>query len=46
MLDNDNIIRASVSEAVEKIPTDEKDYCKCSFIILCVLLFTATVYRE
>ena len=25
MLDNDNIISASVSEAVEKIPTDEKD---------------------
>ena len=33
MLDNDNIINTSVSEAVEKIPTDEKDYCKCSFII-------------
>ena len=31
MLDNDNII-TSVSEAVEKIPTDEKDYRKCSFI--------------
>ena len=23
----------SVSEAVEKIPTDEKDYRKCSFIV-------------
>ena len=33
MLDNDNVISASVSEAVEKIPTDEKDYRKCSFII-------------
>ena len=33
MLDKDNIISASVSEAVEKIPTDEKDYCKCSFIV-------------
>ena len=32
MLDNDNII-TSVSEAVEKIPTDEKDYRKCSFIV-------------
>ena len=31
MLDNDNIISTSVSEAVEKIPTDEKD-CKRSFI--------------
>ena len=27
MLDNDNIISTSVSEALEKIPTDEKDYC-------------------
>ena len=26
MLDNDNIINTSASEAVEKIPTDEKDY--------------------
>ena len=26
MLDKDNIISTSVSEAVEKIPTDEKDY--------------------
>ena len=33
MLDKDNIISTSVSEAVEKIPTDEKDYRKCSFII-------------
>ena len=33
MLDNDNIISKSVSEAVEKIPTDEKDYRKCSFIV-------------
>ena len=29
MLDKDNIISTSVSEAVEKIPTDEKDYRKC-----------------
>ena len=33
MLDNDNIISTSVSEAAEKIPTDEKDYRKCSFIV-------------
>ena len=26
--DKDNIISTSVSEAVEKIPTDKKDYCK------------------
>ena len=26
MLDNDNIISTSVSEADQKIPTDEKDY--------------------
>ena len=32
MLDKDNIISTSVSEAVEKIPADEKDYRKCSFI--------------
>ena len=32
MLNKDNIISTSVSEAVEKIPTDEKDYCKCSFM--------------
>ena len=32
MLNNDNIISKSVSEAVEKIPTDEKDYSKCSFM--------------
>ena len=33
MLDKDNIISTSVLEAVEKIPTDEKDYRKCSFIV-------------
>ena len=33
LLHNENIISTSVSEAVEKIPTDEKDYRKCSFII-------------
>ena len=33
MLDNDNITSTSISEAVEKIPTDEKDYCKCSFVV-------------
>ena len=43
MLDNDNIISTSVPEAVEKIPTDEKDYRKCPFICL---LCTATVYKE
>ena len=33
MLDKDKIISISVSEAVEKIPTDEKDYRKRSFIV-------------
>ena len=33
MLDKVSIISTSVSEAVEKIPTDEKDYRKCSFIV-------------
>ena len=42
MLDNDSIINTSVSKAVEKIPTDEKDYCKSSFVLLC----TATAYKE
>ena len=32
MLHNDNIISISVSEAVEKIPTDEKDYRKFSLM--------------
>ena len=40
MLDKDNIISASVSEAVEKIPTDKKDYRKCSF-----MCFTLHSYR-
>ena len=34
MLDNDNITSTSASEEVEKIPTDERDYRKCSFIVL------------
>ena len=33
LLHNENIISSSVSEAVEKIPTDEKDYRKCSFVV-------------
>ena len=32
MLDKDNVISTSVSEAVEKIPTGEKNYHKCSFM--------------
>ena len=32
MLDKDNIICTSVSEAADKIPTDEKDYRKYSFM--------------
>ena len=32
MLDKDNFISISVSEAVEKIPTDEIDYRKCTFM--------------
>ena len=30
MLDNDNIMTAKASEVVKKVPTDEKDYHKCS----------------
>ena len=43
MLDNDNIISTSVSEAAEKIPTDEKDYRKCSF--MCFTLYSHSIQR-
>ena len=43
MLDNDDAISTNVSEAVEKIPTNEKNHCKC---FLCVLLFTGAAYKE
>ena len=43
MLDKDNIISTSVSEAVEKIPTDEKIIKNAP---LCVSLCTATAYKE
>ena len=43
MLDKDNIISTSVPEAVEKIPTDENDYCKCSFI--CFTLYSHSIQR-
>ena len=35
MLDNDNIMTAKASEVVQKVPTYEKDYHKCS---LCVIV--------
>ena len=41
MLDEDNIINTSVSEAVEKIPTDEKDYRKCTF--MCFTLYSNSI---
>ena len=34
MLNNDNII-TRVSEAIEKIPTDEEDYRKWFFMVFC-----------
>ena len=34
MLDNGNKI-TSVSQAVEKNPTDKKDYGKCPFMVFC-----------
>ena len=43
MLDNDNVISASVLEAVEKIPTDEKDYRRCSF--MCFTLHSHSIQR-
>ena len=44
MLHNDNITSASVSKAVEKIPADEKDYRKCSF--MCLTLHNHNSYQE
>ena len=35
MLNNDNKMTANTSEVVQKIPTDEKNYNKCS---LCVIV--------
>ena len=43
MLDKDDIVNTSVSEAVEKIPTDEKDYRKCSFT--CFTLHSYSIQR-
>ena len=43
MLDKDNIIITSVSEAVEKIPTDEEDCRKCSF--MCFTLHSYSMQR-
>ena len=43
MLDKDNITSKSVSEAVEKISADEKDYCKCSF--MCFTLYSHGIQR-
>ena len=44
MLDHDNIISTSVSVAVKKIPTYEKDYQKCSF--MCFTLHSDSSYKE
>ena len=43
MLDKDNVIITSVSEAVEKVPTDEKDYRKCS--LMCFTLYSYSIQR-
>ena len=43
MLDKYNIISTRVSEAIENIPTDEKDYCKCSF--MCFTLYSRSIQR-
>ena len=43
MLDNNNIRSTSVSEAVEEISTDEKDYRKCS--LLCFTLHSHSIQR-
>ena len=41
MLDKDNAISASVSETVEKIPTNEKDDRKCTF--MCFILYRHSI---
>ena len=48
MLHKDNIISACVSEAIEKVTSDEKDYLLYLLYSapLCVLLCTATAYKE
>ena len=43
MLGKDNIMSANVSEAVEKIPADEKDDRKCSF--MCFTLHSHSIQR-
>ena len=43
MLDKNNIISISVSEAVEKIPIVEKDDFKCSF--MCFTLHSHNIQR-
>ena len=43
MLDKDNIISTSVSEAVKNIRTDEKDYGECSF--MCFTLHSYSMQR-
>ena len=43
MLNNDNVISKNVTEAVEKIPADEKDYGKCSF--MCFTLHSHSIQR-
>ena len=43
MLNKDNIMSTSVSEAVEEIATDEKIIANAP---LCILLCTATAYKE
>ena len=44
MLHTDNMIGTSVSEAVQKIPTDAEDYRKCSF--MCLTLHSRNSYKE
>ena len=43
MLDKVNIVSTSVSEAVEKISIDEKDYRKCSF--MCFSLHSYSIQK-
>ena len=43
MLDKDDVISTSVSEAVEKIPTDENNYRKWSF--MCFTLHSNSIQR-
>ena len=47
MLDNDNIMTAKASEVVQKVPTDEKDYHKCSLeVIVSIYPYSHSIFSR